>query len=527
MTKTWIKILLSLVVFALSFAAYYYPVHKKGFAPGASYSALAQARNFALSDTYFNESSEGVYLSSESAQEKGVPKGMTNSLTTIIYGYVFKYFGFSPGLPFYVAITLFSLFNVLVFWLVTRLFSTAIGFTTAMISAFLPVMTTGAIHSGFYEWGLVFFGLALWFYLGSKAGPFKAGKFRILTASVFFALSALARNAFAVSFVPFFLYDFFINRSYKKSLIFLLPFIVIFGSTLTSYSWLGVPNGYTADIEHQPFGQIGHFFRDPYTYYYDRENHIKEMTEEGLERVAVLFADQWGYDINFSDKLSAYFDSFVFYAKESASLTNLGGPFVWGLVLLGIFQLYSMNKKLFGLLVFWSFLWFGYLIYSLTGNWDHLMEISFIVSILAGLGLYRLAKMINPERFGKFVAGFVVLVLLVAHLAYANFWKLHDIYRSSNEEAILNAKNKISDKENIRGVYAVGPHIDSAQFLNYHTNNDVVYFAPSTIEKLIKTGVLKDAFDKYNISMAIGYSPEISSKIAEELKIPVIAQDNK
>lgn len=523
MNRTRIKILLILVIFTVSITTYYYPVFKKGFAPGAGYSNLTQARNFALSGTYFNESADGVYLSSESAPETGAPKGVSNPLNSIIYGHIFKYFGFDSELPLYISIILFSLFNVLVFLLSARLFGTAIGFVSGMASAFIPVMTIGAIHGAFYEWGLIFFGLALWFYLGAKAGPFKSGLARTLLASVFFALAALSRNAFAISFVPFFLYDFFIHRSYRRSLVFLLPFVILFGSTLSSYSWLGVPNGYTAGIEQQPFSQVGHFFHDPYTFYYDRDNFIEEMTNNKLARVAVSFATNWGYDVSLTERLSAYFESFTFYVKELISLTSTGGPFIWGLIILGISQLYYVNKKLLGLFIAWGFFWLGYLVYAQTGNWDHIIEIVFILAVTIGLGIFRLVNIISKNRFKKIFSGLLIFVIFIGHLAYANFWKLHDFYRSSKEEIVLDIKNKIDDQDNVGGVYAVGIHPSSVNSLNYRINHDVVYFAPETIEKLIRSGRLQDAFDKYNISMIIGYSSEISSKIEKELNIPAIS----
>jgi hypothetical protein len=387
-------------------------------------------------------------------------------------------------------------------------------------------MTIGAIHGAFYEWGLVFFGLALWLYLGAKDGPFKSGLARTLFASVLFALAALSRNAFAASFVPFFLYDFFVHRSYKRSLIFLLPFIIIFGSTLTSFSWLGVPNGYTAGIEQQPFGQVGHFFHDPYTFHYDRDNFIEEMTNKKLARVAVSFATNWGYDVSLTERLSAYFESFTFYIKELMSLTSIGGPFIWGLILLGISQLYYINRRLLGLFISWGVFWLGYLVYAQTGNWDHTIEIIFILVTLVGLGLFRLVNITNMSRFKKIFSGLLIFVILLAHLAYANFWKLHDFYRSSKEEVVLNIKNKIDSQDDIDGVYAVGIHPASTLSLNYHINHDVVYFAPQTIEKLIRSGKLQDAFDKYDVSMAVGYSSEILSKIKKELNIPTTSESN-
>ncbi len=518
--RFYVKVLLSLVIFVVSIVVYYYPVYQKGYAPGADHQNLIMARNFAVAGTYKIENSTGVFLASKNAEQFGVEKGIFNPLTTMIYGQLFKFFGFNENLPFYVAIILFSIFNVLVFILATQLLGVIVGFLSGISVALMPVMTVGAIHGGFYEWAMLFFGIALWLYLGSKHGSFRAGTARILMASVFFSLASLARNAFAISFVPLFFYDFFIHRSYKRSLIFLLPFIVLFGSTLTPYSWLGVPNNYYANIEQQSFDLVGHFFQDPYSYHYDKDNYTKEMFEKGLNRVGVLFATQWGYEVSFFERVSAYWDSFSFYIGQIISFTSMGGPFILGLMLLGLTRLYGLNKKLLGLLTFWFFVWLGYLVYDKTGNWDHLMEVVFIFAILTGLGLHYLIEILSGEGILKRIVSFVIVTtLFIGHLAYANKWKLHDIYRSSKEEVVLSLRNKLNSQNDVGGVYAIGIHPSSVYSLNYHIDHDMVYFDHKTIEKLIFQKRLKDAFTTYNISFVAGYSKELTDKIKSQVSV--------
>lgn len=515
----YIKVLLALVIFSVSVATYYYPVYKKGYPPGMDHQNLIEARNLAAAGTYKTENSIGVLLSSKNVSQLGAEKGIFNPLTPIIYGLIFKYLGFNPALPLYASIIFFALCNVLFFLLSARLFGVIIGFLSGISGALMPVMAVGAIHGGFYEWGMIFFGFALWFYLGSNNGPFNAGNSRILVASIFFAIAALARNAFAVSFAPFFLYDIFIHRSYKRSLIFLIPFVVLFGLTLTSYSWLGAQNGYIADIEQQTFGLTGHFFSDPYSFYYDRDNFIKEKYSQGLGRADVLFATQWGFEVSLYDRIGAYFDSFIFYIKETANLTSMGGPVVLGLMLLGFTSLYNINKKLLGLFILWWILWLGYLVYGKTGNWDHFMEIIFIFSTLTGLGLFRLIEIINAGTLNKITVSSIIFILFIGHLAYANKWKMHDIYRSSKEAVVLDIKSKMISQDDTGGVYAVGIHPSSVYSLNYNLDHDVVYFDPGTVENLIFEKKLKEAFGIYNISTVLGYGEDLTEKIKSQVSV--------
>src|SRR3989344_5397771 len=113
--KPYIKTLLALAIFFVSIAAYYYPVYQKGYPPGADHQNLMEARNFAASGTYKIEDTKGVLLSSKNAAQYGKETGIFNPLTPIIYGQIFKYFGFNPELPFYISIILFGLFNVIIF----------------------------------------------------------------------------------------------------------------------------------------------------------------------------------------------------------------------------------------------------------------------------------------------------------------------------------------------------------------------------------------------------------------------------
>src|SRR3989344_2827979 len=140
MSESYKKIILSFLIFIFSIVAYYYPVYKKGYPPGADHQNLIEARNFALAGTYKIESPIGVLLSSKNVDQLGAEKGIFNPLTPIIYGHIFKCFGFKPNLPLYVSIVLFALFNVLIFLLSGRLFGTVVGFMSGVAGSFMPVM---------------------------------------------------------------------------------------------------------------------------------------------------------------------------------------------------------------------------------------------------------------------------------------------------------------------------------------------------------------------------------------------------
>src|SRR3989344_5813299 len=330
--KFWVKVLLSVLVFGCSFAAYYYPIHVKGYPVSVGFGTLAKARNFAVSGTYNYESPDGVLLSSERVGDAAVETAVLNPLNPIIYGHLFKYANINSIdllTLVYLAVILAAISNVIIFFLMVRLFGTATGFISVIIMALFPLRVVDALTVVYSEFGMLFFAIALWLYLGSKQGPFEAGKLRLTFFSVFFALTALARNAFLISFPVFVLYDFYKNRSYKRVLLLILPFLVIFGSTLTPFSWLGAPNGYLAGFESQPSGLLGEVFPDPYTAHYDRENYIENLQGTSYRGINdAHFLKQWGYDVSVWEQFKSYLGSAVFYLKESMSLTTFGGPLI-------------------------------------------------------------------------------------------------------------------------------------------------------------------------------------------------------
>jgi len=516
---------LAIVIFVVSLVTSYYPIYKKGYGLGGDYLNLSEARNYVISGTYKYESPNGVFLSADKAANDGKELGISNPLTPIIYGQIFKYFGFnSPLMPMYLSLVLAALFNSIIFLLITRLFNTTVGLFSAMIMTLMPVRIIGALFFGSYEFAMIFFVIALWLFFDSK-NNFQASLQRITFASIFFALAALARNAFLISFIPFVLFDLYKNRSWKRCLVFIIPFLIIFGSTLTKYSWLDVPNGYISNINNQSFSLTGHVYDDPYSLYYSDDDFIKNLRAQGeISRVNFHYFSQWGYDVSFSEQLNAYKDSIRYYLTQMPNLTNFGGPLIILIMLLGCFWLYKNNKDMLWLFGLWLIVWLGGLVYFITGNWDHFLEIIFMASVLIGLGLYQVLEMLKVLPIRQSVICGVLLIFVAGHMIYADKWKLYDAYRSSCFGAVLDMAEKEKDVQNT-GVIAFGIHLTCAYNFYYLTDHDVIYFSQETVAELIKDEKLKQAFDIYKVKSAFGYSTDLSNQIKSALKIPVFPYD--
>lgn len=503
------KLILALVVFAVSVAGSSYTLMKKGYTPGADYMNLIEARNYALGGTYRSENSINTLLSSEQSVKSGVVTGIPNPLTPIIYGQIFSWFGFNTDLPFWTSILAFGLFSVILFYLTTRMFGILPGFFAGMVSALMPSMTMGVLYAGLYEWAMLFFGVALWSYLGSKKGQFSAGYSRVFISGTFFALAALARNAFSISFMAIFLFDAWHTRSLKRSAALLVPFLIIFGSTLTPFSWLGAPNGYTSNVN-KPWTQVGHFYNDPYTYNFNREPFKNNLLSdpEKLDRVGISYAIYFGYPVTFGQRLKVFKDSALFYVSDTLSLTSTGGVVVLFLGAIGAVWLWKNQRVMAKFFGAWFVTWLVLLIYSRTANWDHSMEIIFIIASLVGLGCSRLVELVHQEGFSQKASLAAVLILLAGNLFAGNRWRLFDEYRSSRISKGVEIVELISrgnlDK---KSVIAVGTRSEVAYMVNYETDRSTVYFHPDTLASLSDLQ-LKEAFAKYGVTHAAGFEEE-------------------
>lgn len=520
--------ILGAIIFTTSIGAYSYPVLKKGFVPGPGYSYLSIARNLAFNGTMKTENEKGMLLSSTHAATDGVTHGILNPLTSLIYAQIFRVLGKSSSIllfPLYVSILLAAVYNTLLFLLTSRLLSRSIGFVTALLATLMPVRIMGALFYGGYEFAMLFFILALYLYLGSRRGLFKAGYVRIFGAGILLALAALSRNAFVISALPVFGMDFWKHRSLRRLACLILPFVFLFVSTLTPFSWLGVTNGYVATVEQTSFsGTLGEVFPDPYTAFYRRDAFLSELRQAPLTRGNAHFLGQWGYHVSWRDRAHAYIDSFLFYLKEGVNLTNYGGPAIIGLMLLGAVTLYREKKELFWFFGLWLGCWISVMVYLQTGDWDHFLEIFLIVVVCLGLGIKKLVEVFQKKDGFRILPPVIILVLLCMHLAYADKWRLFDAYRSSQAVGEgMQAAAKILETGSDTDIVAAGVGPAFADQLYYLTNHDVVYFSPDTIATLLQKGELSHALSVYRVKTVVGFSKEASEALRAEPSLRVIS----
>jgi len=520
-------VLIIICLFLLSLFIHYLPVYKKGYSFNPM-GGLTIARNLALTGEYKIDSKINIILSSDRIKDEGITSNSGNKLNPYIYSQIFKIFGFNQNLPLYVTLIIWALAGIILFLIVLKLFNLQLAIIFGLIDILIPVLTQGSLMAGFYEWPVLFFSLGLLFYFWPKFSKKEINNknklISLIIASLFFALATLAKNSFIVSFVPFVVYEFWQNKSFKKIIIFILPFILLFGGYLLSGYITGLPNAYLSS-EDTDFGRYGHLFPDPYTYHFEKDEYLNNIIGSSNTDHS-WFLLKYGYHVSLQNKLILYWHAIKFYPIEFLKLVVYGGSLIILFLIIGLIYLYKERKSLFKLFVMWGIFWYILLIFFKSRNWDHFLEIRFLIVLLISLGISWLINFILDSSLNKkskyLIIGIFSLFLLI-HFGEANKWMLHDEYSGSKIEIIRNLSGKIN-KANLNKQYdviAVNTH-PTFQALNYYTDQSIIYFDSQTINKLLSKNKLNEAFEYFNVTKIIGFDIELSKKIENQTGVKTI-----
>ena len=384
-----------------------------------------------------------------------------------------------------------------------------------------------------YEFALLFFSVALLFYFWNFNKKEKNKDLLLLVLSgVFFALAFLARNAFAVSFIPFLAYDLWRNRSWKRFLFLILPFIIIVSGVLISDLYKGYPNGYLGRYlgqEREAIGWDGHCFPDPYTYYFEREEYVGSV--KGLAQTdEANHLRKYGYNVSLKNTAWIYLNSVLYYFKNLLRLITFGGPIIITLMIIGLGYLSKKNREMFILFIFWIVFWWLILVIRGSSNFNHFLEIILPLTLLGGLGVVWLANIFSNyfslNKFRRKILLVFLIFLVFMHLAVANKWAFHEKYNIANQnlfEFVDEIKNEdIKEKE----VIASDMQHNHILILNYLANKNFVVFRSETINKLAEENKLQEAFDKFNIKYILGYNKKTNELAKNRTDIKVIEVAN-
>lgn len=509
-------------IFVAALAVRYYPIYQKGAPWSINADNLILARNLHLANEYSFQDDKNIVLNSSLVAEKGIAAETPNRLTSVIYAKIFNVFGFRPMLPVYISIFLFALTNVFLFFIVKKLFGLGLALIFSATDIFMPFVLAGSNWAGFYEWGMLFFVLGLFFfffaYQKERLAFVGAKRYLFLfLAGVCLALAVLCRNAFLISVIPIIIFDFYQQRSFKRAAVLILPIGMILATFFFPGYYYQEENSYLTAGRTSAYD--GHLFPDPYTFHYERESFIERIKEtaQGDQINALSF---YGYtESSFWQESQLRWLSLVYYLENGLSSVTFGGVLSLFLLIVGAWFLWEKKRDIFKLVIFWPLFVFACLIFLKTTNSDHFLEVRFALVLLISLGLFRVLKIViaHPakEKTKKLLGGVLVLAF-VLYLAQGDKWMLHEKYENSSARETILAAQEIRAENtslSVSDVWAVEGTDMTALTFAYFTNFSTVNFNGETIDFLVRQQTLKDAFKRFGVTHFLSpaaYGPQIA-----------------
>lgn len=532
-------------IFAIAILFWYSPVLFKGY-PAQSIDSegnLTAARNYAQSGVFGSESDLNVVVAPSLAQSQVAQTLLGNKLTIFSYAGIFKALG---QLDWDKIILLVIIIHALalVFFSITifYLFGLKEAIIFSIIYILLPINWQTVYFIGTYEFAILFFSIFTVLFFCFRNHKYKV-PFLILSG-LFLALAGLAREAMFLSFPVIFLW-LLANKKKKDILLVFIPLIIVLAVSWApdflrgnnEYLKLFVSTNDTNKNQHSDFQYYGHLFPDPYTYYFNKESVLKPLQENidsdnssWFYRIGMLKAgaNMGIRSVNIIERFIVGTTNFSRQISKFLSLEDIGGPFIFILMLLGLYQLKNKNREIYFLFISLMIAIPLLLSYVVLGRRSHLMDFSWIIAGLVSLGLTSLYPLFkNYYQFNKHLKLFYcfIIILVFYSLILANHVYLGQAYDSTKymeirylADKINTVSRSINDSEVI-AVSERGMH----PAINYLTNKSVVFFSPNTIAKLIKEGGLQKAFEAFGVKYVIGYDQDLSELITENSQVKNIS----
>lgn len=527
-----------LAIFFLAVGVWYSPIIFKGYPTQSISQDILLARNYHKTGILASQNNQNVIISSSLINKEGHPLVMFQNLRSFFYAKIFDIVGVpSFNNLILISIILYALVLVIFVILTLYLFNLKIAIVFSLIYIFSPLGWGLAYNLGLYEFCLIFWALFFIFYfLGVKKTEKSQNKLNnlfFIFSGIFLAFSAMSKEVTLVFAAAFFI--FLLIKKFKQQLIYVFIPLVILLMIFWLPSIFSGKNIYTSlfsnrAAEESVFSVYLHVFPDPYTYYFEKEEFLKEFKNQDLGITENLETQKaltnMGLDkIGLGDRLKV--GSFILLKNifRFFSLEDFGGPFIALLLILGLIYLGHKYRYLCGLFLCWLIISLFVLSFILLLGRSHLMDFIWPLILLITLGLFYLFQVIRDyfKLKGKIAMflGILTIGLVLYHLVLVDHVVLGERYdkdfipRSINyAQAIKNLEIK---DEDIIAIPEDFPYQETT--LNYLTDKSFVIFKSSTIEKLLKEEKIKQAFVAFGVKYILGYSDELSNSILIQTKV--------
>jgi len=537
-----------LVIFILAVIVWYSPILFKGYSPNLVDSNINIARNINESGIFSLEDNLNIVLSSSLISEKGEISGLGNKFTAFLYAGLWKIFNSLSLNQLILISVIINAFALIIFTiLVSNLFNWKTGLLFAIIYIFLPFNWKTSYSVGSYEFALIFIALFFLFYFqAQKEDIQKYAKLFWILAGIFLTGAILSRETFIL--IPPFLVLFLLWEKRKEALIFIMiPFVLLMSifwlsdfvqrsnylNLLTDFFKISVEKQTNAD-----FSFYGDLYPDPYTYHFNKDVFLKENLEKynqdapSVEKIekSKIMENVGAKKISLIERLKVSLIVGFRHVFRFFSLEDIGGPFVFLLLLIGFFHLRRKKLELG-----WFFVgWISFSIFLMTFIFlftrSHLIDFNWAITLMITLGFFTVSHMISKYfKLGKKKIIYVQILFLgiiIYNFILANHVFLGRAYDDISVLQMESYSQSIKSLDiNSKDVIALDVHGSSLYHLNYLTDKSLVIFRTSTIKDLMEKNKLESAFDEFNVKYIIGYPDDLSDIIIKQTEIINIASE--
>lgn len=522
--RTLSALICLLAIFVLAVAVWYSPILFKGYSFYKIGHNVNLARNFNQAGIFSLENNLNVVLPSSLAGESGEISGLGSKLTVFLYAGIFKVFdSLSVNQLALMAVIINALALIIFTILVSNLFNRKTGLLFALIYILLPFNWNASYYVGSHEFALIFTALFFLFYFQAERIQKYARVFWIL-AGIFLAGAVLCKEAFFL--LPVFLVLFFFFKKRKEALIFIIvPFVI-----LLSVFWLpgfiqksiyfnfltGIPAEESAGAD---FSSYGHLYPDPYTYHFNKDIFLEETLEkynqepvsiEKIENLKLMRNFGTG-EISFLDRLKVNLTIGFRHVFRFFSLEDIGGPFIFLLILLGLYRLRQKNKFLYQFFVYWILLTVFLISFVIIISRSHLIDFNWAIALAVTLGILAVMKKKAIWARALILGAVVYNFVLANHVFLGRSYDDLSVLQMEAYSQLITSSD-VDDKD----VIALNVHGSSLYHLNYLTDKSLVIFRTKTLEILAEENKLGSAFEEFKIKYIIGYPDNLSQKIVEQ-----------
>jgi len=538
--KNIIFIAYLIVVFFVIIAIWYSPIIFKGYPAEPMGSEIVLARNYAQTGVYGLEDDLNIVVAPELVSENANVSSLGNKFSALSYAVIFKVFGWQSWDNLLLIAAIILALACIVYTITLRfLFSPWVAAIFPFVFALLPFNWHTAQFLGQYEFAILYFSIFTFFYFWGREQKFKY--VHVVIAGLFLGLACLAREAFLLFLPVFFIWLLYYKRRKEVLASFLPVALLLIFLWLPGLLGLDGHNNYlkffsaSESTHHVDFHFYGHVYPDPYTYHYNAEQVESELAKaiKSQDQGMLYKIGRIKVGMNMGVRQAGFFERILVgttnlsrHISKFFAIEFIGGPFIFLLMILGLWQLKGTNKKLFILFIIWLVLVNLLLSYVALVVRSHLMDFGFVIATLVSLALVGILPLLqeyyNIQKFSKVVFILIILIALYS-LVLSNHVYWGRIYDKSSNLEIKFLADKIKEKEiNSTDVIAIGSR-HGHPVLNYLTNKSIVYFDPTTIDDLLLDQKLQQAFDIYNVKYIAGYSEEMSNNIENNSQVENIS----